>query len=187
MYSPRLYCSSAERAVGTSQRRVFNRVRRRTRRDGLLWSRLGACRSRSSRSTTPSQEERKVGGGPKASISSSLPRFSSTKGIPDVASLVSSCVLCAFSFLSSWAVFFVLSALLALWFLFLSALLTTRTVSTLKTSPLNISTWPSSISCLQHVVQKFLDSGAFLCILFSCTGGLCRTCHLRLLCHLCPH
>ena len=60
----RLYCSSTERAVGTSQRRVFDRVGRRIRRDRLLWSRMGAWQSRSSRSTTPSQDGRKVGGGP---------------------------------------------------------------------------------------------------------------------------
>ena len=52
----RLYCSSAGWAIGSSQRGVFNRVRRRIRRDRLLRLRLGAWRTRSSRSTTPSQE-----------------------------------------------------------------------------------------------------------------------------------
>ena len=70
--SERLYCSSAAWAIGTSQRGVFNRVRRRIRRRirrdrlRMLRSRLGAWRSRSSRPTTPPQEERNVGGGPNA-------------------------------------------------------------------------------------------------------------------------
>ena len=72
--SGRLHCSSAERAVGTSQRKVsnVNRVRRRIRRDRLLRSRVGAWQSRSLRSTTPPQDGRKVGGVPKAlSVSTS--------------------------------------------------------------------------------------------------------------------
>ena len=64
--SERLYCSSADWVIGTSQRGVFSWVRRRIRRDRLLRSRLGVWRSRSSRPTTPSQEERNVGPGPNA-------------------------------------------------------------------------------------------------------------------------
>ena len=45
---------------------VFNRVRRKTPRGRLLRSRLGAWRSRSSRSTTPPQGAHKVGGSRKA-------------------------------------------------------------------------------------------------------------------------
>ena len=71
--SERLYCSSAERAVGTSQRRVFDRVRRRIRRDRLLRSLMGAWTSRSSRSTTPSQVGRNVGGSRKAPSVSTWP------------------------------------------------------------------------------------------------------------------
>ena len=74
--SERLYCSSTEGSLGTSQRGVVNRVRRGIPRDRLrmLRSRSGAWKSRSSRSTTrtPSQDGRKVGGGPKAlSVSTS--------------------------------------------------------------------------------------------------------------------
>ena len=53
--SERLYCSSAEGSLGTSQRGVFDRVRRRIPRDRLLRSRSGASQSGSSRSTTPSR------------------------------------------------------------------------------------------------------------------------------------
>ena len=52
--SERLYCLSAEGSLGTSQRGVFNRVRRRIPRDRLLHLRPGACQSGSLRSTTPS-------------------------------------------------------------------------------------------------------------------------------------
>ena len=71
--SERLYCSSAERAVGTSQRRVVDRVRRRIRRDRLLWSLMGAWTSRSSRSTTLPQVGRIVGGSRKAPSVSTWP------------------------------------------------------------------------------------------------------------------
>ena len=69
----RLYFSSAEWEIGSSQRGVFNRVWRRIRRDRLLRSRLGAWRKRSSWSTTPSQEGRNVGGSRKAPSVSTWP------------------------------------------------------------------------------------------------------------------
>ena len=81
--SERLYFSSAEGSLGTSQRGVIDRVRRRIPRDRLLRSRLGASQSRSSRSTTPSQEERNVAGGPKApsvSTSADYPSQEPTSG-----------------------------------------------------------------------------------------------------------
>ena len=79
--SERLYCSSAEQAVVTSHRRVFNRVRRRIRRGRLLRLRIsmGVWTSRSSRSTTLLQEGRNVG----ARSSQKAPSVSTWPAIQD--------------------------------------------------------------------------------------------------------